>query len=484
MSASDSKRPRQEGRQGKHIDCICYRGVVIPKVAIHVDSFKSIGTDHVLLEVSVRIRGEGRRRNHCTRPRVWTGGVGIIEKIDQGVLRQLARDCTKPKQGKSYRDPPEVKTAAREARQTNDAVKWKDVQNLRKKARKEWELRRIREATGGDWEQVKKLRAQRNVGWDTHYAEQHPEGEAHNSIHRHLEKIYTTGNHLPELPPWEGEAQAFTEEELVAAVVAGGNGKAVGVDQTSNELLRGILDTPGGKGHLLEFYNQILCTAEVPADWNRAIMVVIPKTSYPTDPGDLRPLSMGSAAAKVFARMLLARSEPLIRIRGPEQCSGKGRQCSDFIFVVSRLMQLEQEWKQGTCWLKVDLAKAFDRVDRRVLTQRLLERMGMCPEYRCWYNLLRNTDAVLQTDWDSTIIAMHDGIKQGAIESPAFFSFLAETCLHEASERYGWAKGENTFEGLALNNLLYMDDGLQWSRGCKGLKNEWHNGGLFSRNLG
>ena len=164
-----------------------------------------------------------------------------------------------------------------------NAVKWKDVLNLRKKARKEWELRRIREATGGDWGQVKKLRAQRNVGWDTHYAEQHPEGEAHNSIHRHLEKIYTTGNELAELPPWEGEAQAFTEEELVAAVMAGGNGKAVGVDQTSNELLRGILDTPGGKGHLLEFYNQILCTAEVPTDWNRAIMVVIPKTSYPTD---------------------------------------------------------------------------------------------------------------------------------------------------------------------------------------------------------
>ena len=213
-------------------------------------------------------------------------------------------------------------------------------------------------------------------------------------------------------------------------------------------------------------------------------MVVIPKTSYPTDPGDLRPLSMGSAAAKVFARMLLARSEPLIRIRGPEQCSGKGRQCSDFIFVVSRLMQLEQEWKQGTCWLKVDLAKAFDRVDRRVLTQRLLERMGMCPEYRCWYNLLRNTDAVLQTDWDSTIIAMHDGIKQGAIESPAFFSFLAETCLHEASERYEWTKGENAFEGLALNNLLYMDDGLQWSRGVQGVEKRVAQWGVVLQEFG
>ena len=118
--STPTSRPRQGGRQGRHIDCICYKGVVIPKVDNHVDSFKSIGTDHELLEVSVRLRGEGRRRSHCTRPRVWTGGVAIIEKIDQGVLRQLARDCTKPKQGKSYRDPPEVKAAAREARRSNE----------------------------------------------------------------------------------------------------------------------------------------------------------------------------------------------------------------------------------------------------------------------------------------------------------------------------------------------------------------------------
>ncbi|CAE7907718.1 unnamed protein product, partial [Symbiodinium microadriaticum] len=472
----------EDGKTVGFLEAVAGRGLRV--VVIHEDTYKCLGTDHDMLEVAVRIRGEGRRRVHCTRPRVWTGGVQIIEKIDQGILRQLAKNCTKPKPGQSYRDPPEVRVAAREARRSNSTEKWKIVQNMRKKARKEWELRRIKEATAGDWGAVRKLRAQRNVGWDTHYAEQQPEGEAHSSIHNHLEKIYKTGRRLPVLPPWEGEAQAFTEEELMTAVQAGGKGKAVGLDRTSTELLQGICTTPGGKGHLLEFFNNILCTAEVPADWNRAIMVVIPKTAYPVDPGDLRPLSMGSAAAKVFARMLLARSEPMIRIQGPEQCRGKGRQCSDFVFTVSRLMQLEQEWKQGTCWLKVDLAKAFDRVDRRALTQRLLQRMGMCPEYRCWHNLLRNADAVLQTEWDCTIMEMHDGIKQGAIESPAFFSFLAETCLHEAAERYAWHKTEDTFAGLQLNNLLYMDDGLQWSRGVQGIEQRVAQWGVVLQEFG
>ena len=465
-----TSRPRQEGRSGKQIDCVCIKGLPMSKLVIHEDSHKSLGTDHELLQVEIQLRTTGKRRTHCTRPRVWTGGPGIIEHIDEEVLKTLARTCTKPKPGACYRDPPEVRAAAQRARASKTREGWKTVQNMRKQARREWESKRIQQATQGDWAQVRKLRSQRNTGWDTHYAEQQPEGEAHDSIHNHLSNIYQTGQTLPELGPWTGEAQAFTEDELRAALAAGGKGKAVGVDLTSHELLQGICDTPGGFSHLLEFFNKVFCTAEVPSDWNRALMLVIPKVSLPTEPGDLRPLAMGSAAAKVFARMLLARTEPKIRIQGPEQCSGKGRQCCDFVFTVARLVQLEQEWKRGICWLKVDLSKAFDRVDRKVLTGRLLEKLGMCPEYRCWYNLLRNTDAVLQTDWDSTIINMQGGIKQGAIESPAFFSFLAETCLHEASQRYEWHKEPNAFEGLDLNNLLYMDDGLMWSKGMKGIE--------------
>ena len=85
----------------------------------------------------------------------------------------------------------------------------------------------------------------------------------------------------------------------------------------------------------------------------------------------------------------------------------------------------------------------------------------MCPEYRCWYNLLRKTDAVLQTGWGSTTIDVPDGIKQGAIGSPAFFSFLAESCLHEAASHYIWSKQAHTGEGLDLDNLPFNSLGME-----------------------
>ena len=289
-------------------------------------------------------------------------------------------------------------------------------------------------------------------------------------MHTHLQQIYTTGAELPDLPEWSGEVRAFTGEELDSALALSHKGKAVGADGTSLELLKGICGVEGGRTHLLEFFNQILCTGEIPDDWRTAIMVVIPKVPYPVTPADLRPLAMGSAASKVFARMLLSRTEQHISLRGPEQCSGKGRQACDFIFSVARAMQLEQEWKVGACWLKIDLAKAFDKVDRVALTSRLLDRMGMCAEYRCWYKLLQRTDALLQTGWDSSILHMQGGIKQGAVESPAFFSFLAECCLHETATRYKWADQPNTFEGLRLDSVLYMDDGVQWCKGVQGLE--------------
>ena len=335
----------------------------------------------------------------------------MINKIDHNILRTMAKHCTKPKPGKGYKDNQEVKEAMQRARSNPSADNWKAVQNLRKKSIRQWETERIREATQGDWEQVRKLRAKKNVGWDCHYAEQQDEGEAHNSVHKHLQNIYETGDTLRELPPWQGEVEAFTLDELDMALQAGHRGKAVGLDQTSQELLQGICATPGGREQLLEYFNKVLCTAEIPSDWNKVLMLVIPKVAFPSHPGDLRPLAMGSATAKLFARLLLQRSEPKIRVQGPEQCCGKGRQCCDFLFVVSRLMQLEQEWRRGTCWLKVDLAKAFDKVDRRVLNSQTARTLGDGARISL---LVQSSQAgmmrCLQTSWDTSVLHMHGGI--------------------------------------------------------------------------
>ena len=158
---------------------------------------------------------------------------------------------------------------------------------------------------------------------------------------------------------------------------------------------------------------------------------VPPRYPLAVDPKSLRPLAMGSSVAKCYCRMLLARTIGHLRHTGLSQCSGEGRQTAEYVFTVATVMELEAEWKRGIVMAKIDLHKAYDMVDRPSLLKRLEQAMGDGATFRSWQALLADTDAVLQTGWDSSRLQLDRGIKQGSIESPALFSYLAEQILED-----------------------------------------------------
>ena len=168
----------------------------------------------------------------------WTGAPKLITHIDRRTLAQMATECTKPKPGKGYRGTT-VKAATRAG--TDEA--WKQVHGGQEKSQvcvgKAVDLGGH---TGGLGASPQAQSAEKHgVG--------HPlrgsTGGLRSTIHEHLRKIYQTGNMLPELPSWQSEATAFTEQELTMALGAGHRGKAVGADGT--ELLPA---TPGPGGGL------------------------------------------------------------------------------------------------------------------------------------------------------------------------------------------------------------------------------------------
>ena len=301
------------------------------------------------------------------------------------------------------------------------------------------------------------------------FAEAQGHREPHEVIHTHLQSVYGTGGVIPPLGPWLGEVSLFTMEELRAALAMGKKGKAVGVDGTSLELLQGVASLPGGAEALLRFYNTVYREAAIPAEWNSALMLVIPKELHPTDPKNLRPLSLGSSVAKVFCRLLMFRTSGALAHTGPSQCSGSGRQTNEYVFSVSRIMQLETEWHAGFAIAKIDLHKAYDLVDRGALLRRLKHAMGDGPTFRCWHALLSDTTAVLQTGWGLSYLQLDRGIKQGSIESPAMFSWLAEQILEDVKARCMWDSRPKVYRGLAIEEVLFMDDGCVWAPGAEEL---------------
>ena len=132
-------------------------------------------------------------------------------------------------------------------------------------------------------------------------------------------------------------------------------------------------------------------------------------------------------------------------------------------------MDLESCWCSGLVAAKIDLRKAFDMTHRPALLDLLWRRLGDGPVYRNWHALLSETSALLVTEWGSSFLQLDRGIRQGAVESPALFSALAEDCLLTCQARFRWARAPKAFPEL-LEEILFMEDGVLWSRSAKGLE--------------
>ena len=456
-----TSRPRQAERRGQCIDVMAFRNLRFDSWKVHVDSYLSLGTDHELCESCFAVKVQREHIRHETRPRTWTGGVTQIDGLDQDGLEVLAKQCTRPTPGHGYRDPVEVKRAFKQARSVGTPAMWKSALKMRKEARKSWEHDRLIRASQGEWHSFRALKPRRHEGWDVGFAEAQT-GDPYQAVHDHLVGVYS-GTEVGEVVPWTGEIHAFSLEELRVALAQLKRGKAVGADLTSTELLQGLVEVKGGESHLLEWFNRILATQRIPRQWNEPVMVMLPKIRAPKAAKDLRPIAMGSAVSKLFSCLLLNRALPMLMPQTHAQCSGKGRQTSDFLFTLIRLFDLSREWGSPLVIFKLDLEKAFDSLDRGKLLERLELKLGSGAELNCWKGLLKDVTGLLQTPWGSSRVPMMRGIKQGGVESPVFFAHIAELVLAETIDTYSWRSMPPLFPDLPPEEMMYMDDGLVWN---------------------
>ena len=96
--------------------------------------------------------------------------------------------------------------------------------------------------------------------------------------------------------------QPLTPSELSQAIKRLPLGKATGLDNISNEMLRLV-----GPLHLPFFtnlFNQIYATACLPSIWKQAYISTLHKKGAKQDPANYRPLSITSCLGKLFTGAL------------------------------------------------------------------------------------------------------------------------------------------------------------------------------------
>ena len=129
------------------------------------------------------------------------------------------------------------------------------------------------------------------------------------------------------------------------------------------------------RNHLLEMFNNNIIGGQTPNSWKEGDVILVLKKPFQTDISNYRQITIISCISKHLTKILAKRLGEAITkedVIGPEQNGFRSsRTCSDNIFILNSILELNKNKKLLSHLLFVDLKEAYDRVDRNVLLAKL-----------------------------------------------------------------------------------------------------------------
>jgi hypothetical protein len=183
----------------------------------------------------------------------------------------------------------------------------------------------------------------------------------------------------------KGLCAPFSEKEISDALFQIGPLKAPGPDGFPARFLQrnwGLL-----RDEVVWAVQDFFDSGIMPDEVNDTTIVLIPKKNDPQDLKDFRPISLCNVIFKVVSKCLVNRMRPLLQdlISPMQSAFVPGRLITDnalMAFECIHSIQTGSAARRKFCAYKLDMAKAYDRVDWRFL-ERVLAKMdtvgyGVC----------------------------------------------------------------------------------------------------------
>ncbi|KAL2247935.1 UNVERIFIED_CONTAM: putative mitochondrial protein, partial [Sesamum indicum] len=211
----------------------------------------------------------------------------------------------------------------------------------------------------------------------------------------------------------------------------------------------------------------------MPKSFTATTISLIPKTASPVSWSEYRPISLCNVTNKICTKLMSIRlGHVLPKVLSPSQ-SGfvPGRLLSDNVLLAQELVHsLESRRSEANVIFKLDMAKAYDRVNWEFLFQVL--RLKGFPQH--WINLVANA---VSNCWFSVLVNgehagfFHStrGLRQGDPLSPALF-VLAADYLSQGLNRLFVAHPTMYYQSpgrVRVSHLAYADDMMIFTNICR-----------------
>jgi hypothetical protein len=259
----------------------------------------------------------------------------------------------------------------------------------------------------------------------------------------------------------------YTSEEVTEALQSIGDLKAPGPDGMHSIFYKKFWEVVGEK--VTSEVLGVLNGGPMPEDWNDTCVVLIPKINCPEDMKDFRPISLCNVVYKLISKIIANRLKQILpEIISPNQSAFvPGRLITDNILLAyecTHFMKNKYRGKEGYAAIKLDMSKAYDRVEWSFI-EKMLRKLGFAEQ---WIKLvmvcISSVKYQVRINGELTdVITPERGLRQGDPLSPYLFLICAEgfSALLNGAEVVGELEGiQICNEAPRFNHLLFAADSL------------------------